>query len=192
MSKSYALVLFLLFLTASCIIAAKPASSSADLVEDSWVSKAPMHEARANFGIAVVNGKIYAFGGDSGSPMGNAVPAEIRTADTVSTNEECDPSSDTWTFKKPMPTARALLGVAVYQNKVYCIGGYYGRYTYTNGVLDKTEYFNTGVNEVYDPATNTWTLVPDTTMQNLNAQVDVDKKSVQDVAKHFLRDSGLI
>ena len=148
MGKSVAALLLLAFLTASCLTTIKPVSAG---TEDSWVPKAPMQEARANFGIAVVNGKIYAFGGDSGSPMGNAVPAEIRTANTVSTNEEYDPSSDTWTFKKSMPTARALLGVAVYQSKVYCIGGYYGERT-----TGKTNYFNTGVNEVYDPATDTW------------------------------------
>jgi hypothetical protein len=144
MSKSVAAMLALLFVAASCM-AVKPAlSSTDDSAENTWVSKASMQKARANFGIAVVNGKIYAFGGDSGSPTGNVVPAETRTDDVLSTNEEYNPTSDTWTFRKPMPTARALLGVAVYQNKVYCIGGYQGG------------YINTGANEVYDPATDTW------------------------------------
>ena len=35
-----------------------------------------MQEARANFGIAVVDGKIYAFGGDNGSPSGNLLPRQ--------------------------------------------------------------------------------------------------------------------
>jgi len=43
-----------------------------------------------------------------------------------------------------MPTARAGLAVAVYQNRVYCIGGW------------TEDYSNTNVNEVYDPATDTW------------------------------------
>ena len=148
LSKSVVLLLILLFTVGSCKVVVKPALSSADTPEDSWVLKAPMQEARANFGIAVVDGKIYAFGGDTGSPSGNLIPPEIRTAYTLSTNEVYDPATDTWTFKTPMPTARALLGVAVYQNKVYCIGGYYGNV--------KEEDFNTGVNEVYDPATDTW------------------------------------
>jgi N-acetylneuraminic acid mutarotase len=42
-----------------------------------------------------------------------------------------------------MPTPRAVFAIAVYQNKIYCIGG-------------KTSDEYTGVNEVYDPATNTW------------------------------------
>jgi N-acetylneuraminic acid mutarotase len=141
--KNAVLLLVLIFLTASLIIAAKPVSAAAP-VENSWTLKAPMQKARANFGIAVVNGKIYAIGGDYGDLIGNAAPADTITFHTANTNEEYDPTSDTWTFRKPMPTARALLGVAVYQNKIYCIGGYYG------------EYFNTGANEVYDPATDTW------------------------------------
>ena len=149
MSKTVSLLLILAFLSALCI-SIKPVLSSIDLVEDSWVSKASMQEARANFGIAVVNGKIFAFGGDNGSPIGNLLGAEIRTAYTINTTEVYDPATDTWAFKASMPTARALLGVAVYQSKVYCIGGYYGKTT------AQTEYFNTGVNEVYDPATNTW------------------------------------
>jgi N-acetylneuraminic acid mutarotase len=84
-----------------------------------------MHQAR-NCRVAVVNGKIYAIGGDN-----------------LATNEEYDPATDTWTFKAPMPTPRARFGIAVFQNKIYCIGGQNG-----NGV--------TGVNEVYDPATDTW------------------------------------
>jgi hypothetical protein len=145
MGKSVALLIVLIFLTSLCVMAVASVSAA---TEDSWESKAPMNVARANFGIAVVDGKIYAFGGDSGSVTGSGPAAEARTANTLNTNEVYDPTTDTWAFKKPMPTARALLGVAVYQNKVYCIGGYYG------SANDK--YFNTGVNEVYDPATDTW------------------------------------
>ena len=134
------MLLVFVFLTAPLIIATKPVSAA---TEDSWVSKAPMQQARANFGIAVVDEKIYAFGGDGGSTMGSGIGLPIgHTANTLSTNEVYDPATDTWTFKKPMPTARALLGVAVYKNKVYCIGGYYGN---SNSSTGKTGFFNTGV-----------------------------------------------
>ncbi len=155
MNKSVALLLVLVFLTASCV-AVKPALSSADVTEDSWVEKAPMQEARAHFGVAAVNGKIYAIGGDVGSEIGNVIPGWGHTYNVASTNEEYDPVSNAWIYKAPMPTARARFGIAAYQNKIYCIGGYYATVTYKDGRVDKTEYFNTGINEVYDPATDTW------------------------------------
>jgi len=135
MSKSSALLLVLVFLTASCLMVAKPAFSSADVIEDSWTSKAPLQVARSGLGVAVVNGKIYAIGGSTatGTP-------QHTTGGVVGTNEEYDPATDTWTFKASMPTPRAGFATAVYQNKIYCIGG--------------SGY--TGVNEVYDPATDTW------------------------------------
>jgi N-acetylneuraminic acid mutarotase len=127
MGKSAAAMLVLVFLIASCIMVAKPAFSSADTAEDTWTTKAPMHEARSNLGVAVVDGKIYAIGGvlESGAVTG--------------TNEEYYPETDTWTFKGSMPTPRSDFSVEVYKNKIYCIGGASG-----------------DVNEVYDPATDTW------------------------------------
>jgi|YelNatPaOPRAMG01_1025707.scaffolds.fasta_scaffold09369_4 N-acetylneuraminic acid mutarotase len=113
------------------------AQSSADVAENTWVSKAPMHQARSGLGVAVVNGKIYAIGGDARSGKWPYVGS------IVDTNEEYDPATDTWTFKTPMPTPRCDFAIATYQNKIYCIGGY------NNGTV-------TGVNEVYDPATDTW------------------------------------
>jgi N-acetylneuraminic acid mutarotase len=137
------LALILLSLTALWIGAIKPVWSSADAVEDSWVSKAPMQEARGGLGVAVVNGKIYAIGGSTGSGY-NALSSGI-----VGTNEEYDPATDTWTFKTLMPTPRQYFAIAVCQNKIYCIGG-------TTGYSSDTGYALTGVNEVYDPATDTW------------------------------------
>ena len=48
-----------------------------------------------------------------------------------------------------MPTPRDSFAIAVYQNKIYCIGGR------TSFPVTSPEPF-TSVNEVYDPATNTW------------------------------------
>jgi N-acetylneuraminic acid mutarotase len=103
-----------------------------------WTRKAPMQVARGGLGVAVVCGKIYAIGGStaSGWSPGSA------TGGYVGTNEEYDPSTDTWTYRESMPTPREQFGIAVYKNKIYCIGGK------NNGALE--------VNEVYDPATDTW------------------------------------
>lgn len=52
-------------------------------------------------------------------------------------------SGDFWTQKASMQVPRSGLGVAVVDGKIYAIGG-------------STESGVTGVNEVYNPATNTW------------------------------------
>jgi len=51
----------------------------------------------------------------------------------VGTNEEYDPATNRWTYKTPKPTSGGGFGIAVYKNKIYCIGD--------------------NVNEVYDPVT---------------------------------------
>jgi len=96
-------------------------------VEDSWTTMEPMPTAERGLGAAVVNGKIYAIGSN--------------------VNYEYDPATDTWTTKSSMTTARSGFGIAVYQDRIYVIGGEYG--VYPNITV-------TGINEVYNPATDTW------------------------------------
>ena len=140
MSKVFVLVLVLVFLTASCVMVAKPAFSSTEVTENSWMSKAPMQQARSYIGVGVINGKIYAIGGST--QHGSA--SNSFSGGFVGTNEEYDPAADTWTYKSAMPTPRQNFATAVYHGKIYCIGGYLN-----NGTV-------TSVNEVYDPATDTW------------------------------------
>ncbi len=116
--------------------------------EDSWVSKAPMHEARSGLGVAVVNGKIYAIGGASNNGF-------------LATNEVYDPVTNTWASEVPMPTPREVFAIASYQNKIYCIGGYVDGFSAT------------GVNEVYNPATNTWETKTPMPTPALNLQANV-------------------
>lgn len=130
LSKGTALLLVVVFAAASTIVI-NSVSSSDQPRENTWVSKAPMPTARTAL-LAVVDGKIYAIGGnDSG------------------TNEMYDPATDTWTTKAPMPTPRNFFGMAVYENKIYCIGG--TRYSGTG-----LNYVRYTTNEVYDPSTDTW------------------------------------
>lgn len=107
-----------------------PPAKAAD-TKSSWTSMTPMPTARGGFGIAVVNGRIYAIGGING----NNLP--------ISITEEYNPQTDQWTSKTPMPTPRSGFAIAVFQNKIYAIGGTVG-----NGYV--------GNNEVYDPVSNTW------------------------------------
>jgi parallel beta-helix repeat protein len=114
-----------------------------DAAEDSWATKASMQVERSRLGVAVVNGKIYAIGGDDIYLSGNCLTAYGYYGKVLNTTEEYNPAADMWAFKASMPTPRCSFGVAVYQNKIYCIGG-------------RTSDGVTGVNEVYDPATDTW------------------------------------
>ena len=129
MKASKAAFLVFLILMSLCIVNSQPVKAA----ENSWTTMAPMLTERHGFGVAVVNGKIYAIGGynyDSG---------------LLDINEEYDPPTNTWTTKKPMPTPRNRFGIAVYQNKIYVIGG----------EIDDADR-STAANEVYDSLTDTW------------------------------------
>jgi len=158
--KKFTIVALLLILC--FVISTLPMVSAA---EDSWTTLEPMPTARSGFGVAVVDGKIYAIGGTNGSYL--------------NINEVYDPATDTWTIKKSMPTARYGLAIAVYQNKIYVIGGIIG---------DSSPSYSgyTGVNEVYDPLTDTWEIMESmpTGSAYLDANVVGDKIYVICGVKH--------
>ena len=112
-----------------------------DPISNSWITKTPMpssrHDAPAT---AAYNDKIYVIGGRGG---GN----------TSSLNEAYNPKTDTWTTKASMPTPRQGLSANVVGDKIYLISGLVASNT------DNSNYiFDTiTVNEVYDPATDSWT-----------------------------------
>ena len=139
MNKILISIIILALLTASCIVLVLPALAAS---ENTWAEKALMQEPRSSFGIAVVDGKIYAIGGDRGSTF-SPYDVEVGTGLVVGINEEYDPATDTWVFKASMPTPRKYFAIAIHENKIYCIGGIGNNFTTT-------------VNEVYDPATDTW------------------------------------
>ena len=124
-------VVFLVFLSllSLCVVYVQ----SAKATEDSWTPKTQMPTARSGLGLAVVDDRIYAIGGYYSD-----------------NNEVYDPIAETWSTKKPMPTPRGGFAIAVFENKIYTFGG---RIKY--GGSSPPEL--TAVNEVYDPATDTWT-----------------------------------
>jgi RNA polymerase sigma factor (sigma-70 family) len=89
--------------------------------------------ARFTLSTSVVNGKIYAIGGQ--------IPGDI----IVSTVEEYDPVTDTWTKKADMSTPRGYFSTSVVDGKIYAIGGY------DNNLVGLPTV------EEYDPVTDTWT-----------------------------------
>jgi N-acetylneuraminic acid mutarotase len=103
-----------------------------------WTSKTPMPTARNGFGTAVYQNKIYVISGRS-SFWGCS-----------RANEVYDPVTDSWENKTPIPTGRTSLQANVVDGKIYLIGGAKpsGARFYM-GAVD--------LNEVYDPATDSWT-----------------------------------
>jgi len=126
--KNVALLLVLILLTAPTSVIAESTSSN-EMKENFWTTKASLPEGVSVVKAAVVNGKIYAM--------------------TDSSNYEYDPAKDVWTAKTPMPTPRqsSTFSVVACQNKIYVIGGNNGSSGYENYL---------SINEVYDPATDSW------------------------------------
>jgi N-acetylneuraminic acid mutarotase len=156
MKKRVALLLVIVFLKASYLVNAEQVSAAA-IVENSWVSKAPMPTPRGGLGVATVKGKIYAIGGIGGE-ISMTIGTVPYSSGFLNTNEAYDPITNTWETKASMPTARDNFAIATYQNKIYCMGGVTGMTTvpYADTEILLPAYLWSTANEVYDPATDTW------------------------------------
>jgi N-acetylneuraminic acid mutarotase len=132
-----------LTLISALLLLPAAATFSVSAAENSWTTKASMHTAREGAGAAAVNGIIYAIGG---THTQNVSDTEFFYV-TINATEAYNPATDTWTEKASMPTPKANFGTAVYQNKIYCIGG---------ENLWKNDLNITNANEVYDTETDTW------------------------------------
>jgi len=152
----------------------------------SWNQKQSMNRARGGLGVTAANGKIYAIGGCSknGSYSRRPISGFVRT------NEEYDPMIDKWTIKASMLTPRSNFAIATCQEKIYCIGG-----ALIGFELDEIYHMFevpvwSGVNEVYDPATDTWqTKAPmPTALSTAKANVVDDKIYIFDGADTWVYD----
>lgn len=101
-------------------------------VGDRWVMKSDMPTARMALSTSVVNGRIYAIGG------------QITNFEVLSAVEEYNPATDSWVKRADMPTARRSLSTSVVNGKIYAIGGFR-----VGGIFSLVEE--------YDPLTDTWT-----------------------------------
>ena len=122
---------------------------------DTWQRKADMPTRRSGVAVSVVNGKIYAIGGEEMKKKPWQMKKEpwrkgwIYEAKGLPTVEMYDPVTDTWTQKADMPTPRKTR-TCVVDGKIYAIGGLaVGPTVEKRGTLDTVE--------VYDPATDIWT-----------------------------------
>ena len=105
-----------------------------------WTTGAPLpadtgYNLRQYFGRAVVNGKIYVLGGDTGG-------SGVRD-----TNYVYDTAANTWASKAVLPGgARSGLAATTFNGKIYVIGG--------NDNSTPTIYFSRV--DIYDPSNDTW------------------------------------
>lgn len=123
---------------------------------DTWdTTKTDMPTARANVAVSAVNGKIYVIGGSKG---GSGI------WEGLSTVEEYDPQTDTWTLKMDKPTPGWCIKTCVLDGKIWATGG---NIKYPN-ISDALE--------VYDPVTDSW----DTTKARLPMPMYSHSTSVVD------------
>ncbi len=104
------------------------------VVNSRWTELPPLLQPRAAAAAAVVGDRIIVAGGVNSDGK------------VLNTTEIFDGTS--WKLGAPIPTARKLLGAASDGKLVYAVGG-------TNGTTDLSAV------EAYDPATDTWTKMPD-------------------------------
>lgn len=121
-----------------------------DPAGDRWTQKKPMGRVVHHQAMAEYRGKIYVFGGF-------VMPTSGGGWEPVDNAWEYDPAADSWKALAPLPTKRGSAVVAEVGGKMYLIGGA----TTVEGSKDPAINGNgparvLTLNEVYDPATNTW------------------------------------
>lgn len=102
-----------------------------DPATDTWTPKAPMHYARQNVAVTVMNGHIFAVGG-------------LGDVGADSAMEEYDPVANAWTTRAAIPHAR----------RSACAFGWNGKVIVYAGIEGGTFIKET---EEYDPTFNAWT-----------------------------------
>ena len=109
----------------------QPLTSKAASEPSGWRPCGEMPKAAADMASAVVDGKVYVFGGKMGS--------------TVSDEVYCfDPAANTWTLVSTMPLGRYKHRAVEMNGKIYLCAGYQSGATTVSQI------------DVYDPQSNTW------------------------------------
>jgi N-acetylneuraminic acid mutarotase len=106
-----------------------------NIASNTWITKAPMLTARHHAASAVVNSKLYVFGGrvEGISPTVN-----------VNVNEVYDPEKNAWSSLAAMPSKRSGIAASNFDvSSIYVFGGEEPSKTFNN-------------NERYDIRTNKW------------------------------------
>ncbi len=103
---------------------------SYDIAADSWTIQAPLPTADTVPGSAVINGKLWIFGG--GTPFTSRTPADRRSRtvpDATTATLIYDPAGNTWTTGPALNTPRSFLGGTGVGSVAVAVGGYTGSTT---------------------------------------------------------------
>lgn len=95
----------------------------------------PFAGQRCHMGVVVVDGRIHAIGGRKDSYDFNS-----------SLHSVYDPNTDSWSFRRPLPTARSGLCTAYVSDRIVAFGG-------------EAPGLVFAANEGYDPATDQWEIL---------------------------------
>nr|UZC49351.1 kelch-like protein [Carassius auratus]WEX30160.1 Kelch-like protein 4-B [Carassius auratus] len=116
-----------------CLLLGSTAIEKYDLRTNRWIQVGSMNGRRLQFGVAVIDNKLYVVGGRDG----------LKTSNMV----ECyNPVTKVWSTMPPMSTHRHGLGIAVLEGPMYAVGGHDG-WSYLNTV------------ERWDPQARQWNYV---------------------------------
>jgi N-acetylneuraminic acid mutarotase len=125
-----------------------------DPAANTWAQKKPMPLPSHHIAYAMLNDKIYGFGGfkspESGPPAW----------DPIDNSWEYDPAADTWKALAPLPTKRGAASAAVLNGKIYVTGGAGSLPGVKENGIHPARPHNVVANvDVYDPAANAWSSV---------------------------------
>ncbi|KAH9206322.1 kelch repeat-containing protein [Leptodontidium sp. 2 PMI_412] len=88
------------------------------IADNTWRTVAPLPKPLNHANVAVVDGKMYVFGGLDG---GGLEQKELRA---VPDSWVYDPDKNTWSSLPPLAEARGMAAVGVYKGKVFLAGGF--------------------------------------------------------------------
>ncbi len=117
-----------------------------DPATNTWRARAPIPTPRNHATAGVVNGKVYVIGGRVGGAFVSSGSSNVGIV------EEYDPATDAWGAPRArMPSARSAMSSGTWGGKIYVTGG---------AGKDSVSMFTFRALEAYDPATNSWTVLP--------------------------------
>ena len=112
---------------------------SYDVASDTWATEAPMPSPVWNAMAAAVANKIYVFGGLVGTGDQRQTTDEVKAY---------DPTQRSWSTGPRMPQGKQNAAIAIFDGKIYIIGGMTG----SAGLSGSS----TNAVDVFDPASGRW------------------------------------